>query len=325
MSTGAILVVDDTIESLKLLTEVLTAEGYHVRPANSGELALTSAGACPPELVLLDIRMPGMDGFEVCRQLKSNPGTRDLPIIFISATPEVEERVEGLKCGAVDFITKPFQREEMLARVHTHLELGRLRSKLELLVAERTTELNEANELLRKAAIQQRKFLRDILASVTDGALILCHQPDDLPHLTMPFGEAIPLSSSSGLTELRGRVKEAAVQLELSTERTYDLITGAHEAAMNAVVHAGIGVAQVFTMDSGLDKVQVRVQDSGPGITMDNIPQATLRRGYTTAGTLGHGVKMMLSMIDKVYLMTGPTGTTVVLEQNKQKQAGPYA
>lgn len=144
-----ILVVDDESESLLLLTNLLTGEGYNVRPADSGELALASVAVKPPELILLDIRMPGMGGFEVCRRLKASASSRDIPILFVTASPEVEERVEGLALGAVDFISKPFQPQELLARVRTHLELGRLRADLARQVAERTAELQAANAQLK--------------------------------------------------------------------------------------------------------------------------------------------------------------------------------
>ncbi|MBV8553240.1 MAG: response regulator [Acidobacteriaceae bacterium] len=146
---GTILVVDDESESLRLLTNILQTEGYQVRPADTGELALKSVDARAPELILLDLRMPNLDGFEVCRRLKARKETRDIPLIFISAANEVEEHVEGLRLGAVDFISKPFRSEELLARVRTHLELGRLRARLETLVAERTAELLVANRQLQ--------------------------------------------------------------------------------------------------------------------------------------------------------------------------------
>ncbi|BDI28402.1 hypothetical protein CCAX7_004530 [Capsulimonas corticalis] len=305
------------------MTSILMAEGYDVRPADSGQLALGSIAVRSPELILLDIRMPGMDGFEVCRQIKASAATRDIPIIFISATPEVEERVEGLRLGAVDFIMKPYQREELCARVETHLELSRLRSRLEQLVAERTAELHEANEQLRLTAHQQRRFLRDMLSSVTGGALVLCQGDEDLPRPLSLYGEPISLSATIGLRSLRIRTREAASHIGLSYERGVDLVTAAHEAGMNSVVHAGNGVARIFTADH-IDKIQVRIDDSGPGISLDNLPQATLQKGFTTAGTLGHGMKMMLSMADRVFLRTGPTGTTVVLEQNTEKPADMF-
>jgi diguanylate cyclase (GGDEF)-like protein len=142
---GAILVVEDTHASLKLITDILAAEGYQVRPADGGELALASVAAMPPELILLDIRMAGMDGFEVLRRLKAREESRNIPVIFLSAISEVEQRVEGLKQGAVDFISKPFQREELLARVQTHMELSQLRTQLE----QQSADLRKSNEQLQ--------------------------------------------------------------------------------------------------------------------------------------------------------------------------------
>lgn len=145
---GKILAVDDTPASLKLLNDLLMAEGYELRAAISGELALNAATSNPPDLVLLDIRMPGMDGYEVCRHLKAHPATRDVPVIFVSAASETDEKVQGFEIGAVDYVTKPYQREELLARVRTHIELNRLRNHLESLVQERTAELIESERRL---------------------------------------------------------------------------------------------------------------------------------------------------------------------------------
>lgn len=138
---GKILAVDDTPATLKLLSDLLKEEGYEVRAAISGELALHYAINNRPELVLLDIGMPEMDGFEVCRRLKAHPNTREVPVIFVSAIINTEEKVQGFNLGAVDFVSKPFQREELLARVRTHLEVDRLRNHLEEQVEERTREL----------------------------------------------------------------------------------------------------------------------------------------------------------------------------------------
>lgn len=149
INKGNVLAVDDTPASLKLLTYILKTEGYEVRSAISGKLALYSATNNPPDLVLLDIRMPEMDGYEVCRRLKAHPATRDVPVIFVSAVSETEEKVQGFEVGAVDFVTKPYQRDELLARVRTHLELNHLRNHLEELVEERTTELLESEKKLK--------------------------------------------------------------------------------------------------------------------------------------------------------------------------------
>jgi DNA-binding response OmpR family regulator len=112
-----ILIVDDEIPNLQLLTQFLAQEGYKVRPAERPLLAIDSALAQPPALILLDVRMPEMDGFEVCKRLKEDEHTRDIPVIFISALQDVQDKVRGFEAGGVDFITKPFQEEEVLARV----------------------------------------------------------------------------------------------------------------------------------------------------------------------------------------------------------------
>ena len=147
-TSSGILVVDDEGDSLSLLKSILAAEGYDVRSADSGRLALGSLTDWLPELILLDIRMPDMDGFEVLCRLKALERSRNIPIIFISGANELEERVKGLTLGAVDYICKPFQREELLARVRTHVELGRLRNQLKREVLERTAELNKTVERL---------------------------------------------------------------------------------------------------------------------------------------------------------------------------------
>jgi PAS domain S-box-containing protein len=164
-SKGIILAVDDAPESLMMLTQTLAAEGYDVRPADSGELALTSIAATKPELILLDIRMSGMDGLEVCRRLKARSESRGIPVMFISGITETSERVEALKLGAVDFVSKPFQKEELLVRIRTHLELSRLRNKLEEMVEERTAYLNAANEQLRLEIVERLRAERALRES----------------------------------------------------------------------------------------------------------------------------------------------------------------
>lgn len=128
---GTILVVDDTYASLKLLTDILRAAGYQVRPADSGELALASAVESPPDLILLDITMPAMDGFEVCRRMMSDERLKDTPVIFISALNETMDKVKAFGVGGVDYVTKPFESAEIQARVRTHLELRRQRRLLQ--------------------------------------------------------------------------------------------------------------------------------------------------------------------------------------------------
>ncbi|MGD8472719.1 MAG: SpoIIE family protein phosphatase [Anaerolineae bacterium] len=125
-----ILIVDDTPANLRLLSQMLAEQGYGVRAATSGPRALASARAAPPDLILLDIKMPGMNGYEVCEHLKADPLTRDIPVIFISALHEIQDKVQAFAVGGVDYIAKPFQLREVLARTETHLSLRSLQKQL---------------------------------------------------------------------------------------------------------------------------------------------------------------------------------------------------
>ncbi|WP_202424386.1 response regulator transcription factor [Duganella levis] len=122
-----ILIVDDEREELRFLTDLLRRQLYHVRTASDGMAGYQAALASPPDLILLDVRMPGMDGFAACRLLKANPVTRPIPVIFLSALDEPDERVAGLAMGGVDFVAKPYHPAEVFARVRIHLELAGLR------------------------------------------------------------------------------------------------------------------------------------------------------------------------------------------------------
>ncbi|EDY21396.1 response regulator receiver sensor signal transduction histidine kinase [Chthoniobacter flavus Ellin428] len=141
-----ILVVDDTPANLQLLTGMLKERGYKVRPVPSGKLALLAAKNAPPDLILLDINMPELDGYEVCTQLKRDERTRDVPVLFISALNETMDKVLAFGVGGLDYITKPFQFEEVDARVAAHLKLRRLQLDL----AVRNRELQRNNEELRR-------------------------------------------------------------------------------------------------------------------------------------------------------------------------------
>ncbi len=139
-----ILVVDDVPANLTLLAGMLKEKGYRVRPAPSGKLALKAVEHERPDLILLDITMPEMDGFEVCRRLKQDVRFRDIPVIFISALTETLDKVKAFGSGGVDYVTKPFQFEEVEARVETHLKLRRYQVRLEDLVAEQVKEISDS-------------------------------------------------------------------------------------------------------------------------------------------------------------------------------------
>lgn len=129
-SRGNILIVDDTPQNLRLLSTLLSDRGYEVRSALDGKMALMGIRAEPPDLILLDIKMPQMNGFAVCEQLKADVATRSIPIIFLSALEDVLDKVKAFTVGGVDYITKPFELEEVIARIETHLTIRRLQQQL---------------------------------------------------------------------------------------------------------------------------------------------------------------------------------------------------
>ena len=141
---STILIVDDVPNNISVLYETLTRSGYKVLVARDGKSAIEQATFALPDLILLDIMMPGMDGFETCRRLKHNPATQSIPVLFMTALSETIDKVNGFNMGAVDYITKPFQLQEVLSRIHTHLSLRCLQQSMERLVAERTQALTKA-------------------------------------------------------------------------------------------------------------------------------------------------------------------------------------
>lgn len=149
-----ILVVDDNSNNLKVLTDVLRTAGHRVLVANSGESALEKLQQISPNLILLDVMMSGIDGFETCRRLKASEATRDIPVIFTTALSDAIDRVKGLELGAVDYVTKPIQHDEVLGRVNVHLKLYNLTQELEQRVAERTAALETALHQLQKSQVQ---------------------------------------------------------------------------------------------------------------------------------------------------------------------------
>ncbi|MEO1402505.1 MAG: response regulator, partial [Cyanobacteria bacterium J06635_1] len=149
-----ILIVDDNPTNLEVLSESLIQEGFQVAVAIDGESALEQVNYHRPELILLDVMMPGINGFETCHRLKENPETYDIPVIFMTALSDTENKVKGLSLGAIDYITKPFQHEEVLARVRVHLKLQNL-----------ARTLQQQNQLL-KSEIDQREQVEAKLLEV---------------------------------------------------------------------------------------------------------------------------------------------------------------
>ena len=170
-----ILIVDDIEENLKVLTETLVEEGFHPLQAKSGERAIQIAKMAKPDLILLDIKMPGMDGFETIRVLKSDPETAEIPVIFISALNQIDDKIKGFQAGAVDYVSKPFQKEEVVARVGTHLNLRQAQRAVE---AERKKADDLLLTILPRAVAQE---LKDKGQSA----------PQFFPHATVLFSDIV--------------------------------------------------------------------------------------------------------------------------------------
>jgi two-component system, NtrC family, sensor kinase len=153
-----ILVVDDKPDNLRLLSNILMAENYKVRKVLSGKLAIDAAQLDPPDLILLDIMMPETDGYQVCACLKANPQTESIPIIFLSALDTVEDKVKAFSAGGVDYVTKPFQQQEVLMRVKTHLQIRRLTQALQ----DRNQQLQQEIEQRQKLAAELQKALQEL-------------------------------------------------------------------------------------------------------------------------------------------------------------------
>jgi diguanylate cyclase (GGDEF)-like protein/PAS domain S-box-containing protein len=229
---GEVLIVEDTPASLKLLSDLLTEAGYYVRQAPNGELALWTAQSRPPELILLDIRMPGIDGFEVCRRLKESPELRQVPVIFLSAQHDTDDKVRGFALGAVDFIAKPFQAEEILARTDAHVRLGRAqnalaaeRASLEERVRERTAEL--AREIEQRRANEEFLRLASKVFEATQDAIVVTDR------------EARIVATNPAFTQISGYTAQEVVGQSVALLHAGDPDAAAFEQMVQSIVKTG--------------------------------------------------------------------------------------
>ncbi|MES2048909.1 MAG: response regulator [Pseudomonadota bacterium] len=259
---GNILIVDDNPNNLQVLMALLTKEGYKVRPALSGEIALRAVEASLPELILLDVRMPGgLNGYETCKRLRANELTRDIPIIFISAMDGTEDKLEGFRAGAVDYVAKPFQAEEVLARVKTHVHLYRIQQHLECMVEARTRELNQLNSELELRVAERTAELTFTMDKLTrtQAELIQSAKLASLGfmvagvahELNTPVGNALMATSTladhqrkfeaniekgitrSSLTAYLDSVREVTELAERNLQRTVTLINNFKQVAVD--------------------------------------------------------------------------------------------
>ncbi|NOQ17412.1 MAG: response regulator [Methyloprofundus sp.] len=319
-----ILIIDDLAENLKLLVEVMNSKNYSIRPAINGQQALIAVKSMPPDLILLDINMPGMDGFEVCRRLKKFDQTKNIPIIFLSAKNSHDDIVKGLNLGAVDYITKPFDTAEVLLRVKLHLDLKF--SKEEII--QKNNEQKEllhilCHDLMNSVGVVQ-SFLRlkefDVALSEDEEYMMMainnsvdtidlvrkmrCIEEEKVSIRTVPSNLNKMVQTSCAIVKNKFSDKNIELVIDLSD----DLIVMVEEVSfVNSVLNNLLTNALKFSYaDSQIiiraqlikQTVNLVIQDFGVGMSQElsedmfKMEKSTTRPG--TSGELGTGFGMPL-------------------------------
>jgi two-component system sensor histidine kinase/response regulator len=333
-SKSRILVVDDISKNLQVVGTMLRNEGYHVMPATSGPQALERAHAQPPDLILLDLMMPGMDGLEVCQRLKAEPLTRQIPVIFLTASNEMEHLMKGFEVGAVDYITKPFNAPELLARVRTHLELKHAR--------ERLREMNEEkNEFMGIAAHD----LRNPLSAIKGYSEMMIEDAQALSHRELEENGRRVLETAARMAEMvqnlldanriergemqlnvaltdlgpllqpvietqraRATAKQQTIQLQLPPTPATALVDASitvqvlENLVSNAVKYSPPGKNIFVRLQSSATTVRCEVQDEGPGLSAEDQKKLFGKFARLSARPTGgeHSTGLGLSIVKKM-------------------------
>lgn len=291
MTPFTVLIVDDTPANLSVLLQCLSDAGHQVLVAEDGEEALELVSRRPPDLVLLDVMMPGIDGFETCRRLKAQPSTADIPVIFMTALTDTREKLQGFAAGAVDYVTKPIQHEEALARVSTHLKIRRLQQELATELAVKRRFMRIASHDLRNPlcltsfalAVARRKVtdpqrvraqLDEIDASLAQMRSII----DTFLDLTPPGADqSVDLVTLTAAVVHQHQVMAEAKDQTLGlapTETVFPTVRGSSTLLFPVIANL-ISNALKFTPAHGtatvalsrrVDAVRLSVTDTGPGV-----------------------------------------------------------
>jgi len=328
-----ILVVDDITRNLQVVGTMLRDAGYHVMPATSGAQALERLKAQPPDLILLDLMMPEMDGLEVCRRLKSDPASRPIPVIFLTASNEMEHLVQGFEMGAVDYVTKPFNPPELLARVHTHLELKHARERLR----EMNDEKNEFmgivahdlrsplgtikgfSDLLLDDPEMARGEREDFTRRISDTAARMSEMVQNLLDANrIERGEMKLDLAPTELSALLGgvvaayRPRAAAKQQTLHLQNEAAALTVAADPSVlaqvlenlvsNAVKYSPPGKNIFARLKKLPDAVRCEVQDEGPGLSAEDQKKLFGKFARLSAKPTGgeHSTGLGLSIVKKM-------------------------
>lgn len=269
---GSILIVDDNVDNLNYLNDILSAAGYRVLPALSGHVALKALETSLPELILLDINMPGMDGYEVCSHLKADLRTGDIPVIFISAAQEIDDRIKAFNLGCVDYISKPFSAAEILARVHTHISLYRSKQDLELVVLKRTADLRASELHLHQLSI----FLQQV-------------REEDRAHFARELHDEL----GQNLTALRIDFNGLAADVSSTSPSVVARLTAIDQM-----------------IDRTVDSVRRICEDLRPGM-LDDLGLEAALANYTKRFSAQFNVACDLSLDREDYGLDEPTSTAI--------------
>ena len=309
--------------------EALAGAGMAARPCAGIEdvcRAVASGGAGAILIAREALTPPALD--RLVSALAEQPPWSDLPLLVLTGgggrfARAGESQTRALDAlGGATFLERPLRTATLVRAVRAALAARRRQYEIRDYLRERERAAAERAALLEV----QRAFLRDVLSSVTAGKLRLCDSDAQLP-ARLPSPEGPMVLRDDTVRRVRQRAEAAARDLGFGTDRRNDLVTATGEAAMNAVRHAGGGTALVGASETeGAGVVQVWIEDRGRGIDVARLPRATLEPGFSYAGTLGHGFWFMLNTADRLYLMTGPSGTTVVIEVERDaRQTGWFS
>ena len=250
-----VLIVDDSATNLQVLGTMLRENNYRTAVAENGETALAFVARCKPQLILLDIAMPGLDGFEVCSRLKHDPEYSFIPIIFLSVRTETAEKVRAFQCGGVDYITKPFQREEVVARIGAHLQLQKTKQMLqaanealEQRVRERTSELRSSNAKLEEANIALRVLLeqKDESRGIMQETMVTNLKQSVLPLLAHLEDEGLTSRQTTWLSMIRASIEHILSPTQRSLAQEYGFTST--ESQLAELIKQGLSTKEMASM-----------------------------------------------------------------------------
>ena len=326
---STIMVIDDNPTNLRVLVDYLHESGYRTLVANSGDRALAQLERIQPDLILLDVMMPGIDGFETCRRIKGVPAATDIPIIFMTALTDMQHKLEGFEAGAVDYVTKPFQQEEMSARISTHLMIQRQRRELERanaakdlliamighdlrnpftallgfseMLADPTRELAKADRdrfaaMLRQSALNAHSLLENLLMWATVSQGNMAYNPTDVD-LTAAVADTLELLHYSAVLKELTLVHQLPPNTMVQTD-PFMLNTILRNLISNAIKFTPKGGSVTIDSISQRDWMEVRVRDTGIGMSVDNLTRLmqseTILSESGTEGEIGTGLGLFL-------------------------------